>query len=1096
MVDDVVQDAFVAALENKGRPRSLRAWLSAVTRRKASFALRRENAIHRREARVARPMEAPDPGVTARRVESGRQLAAAVLALEERYRNPILLRYHEGLPPRTIAAQLDVPVETVRTRIKRGLAQLRSSLGASARDQRAVLLALASGPTTILTTTTGSALPLGQSLAVGVALAVVGALALWPSERGSRPSPGAPIQSATVARLDEPVPPPIPPADPTPPPQPPTPAPPPADVKQEQPPAAPTIQPPIPVTPTTPVSAVAESAPPKPKPKPAALPGIDFSKLNRERDLHGRVVQQDGTPIAGARVVAVSYPWREKHLYSREVWSRERVDGPETSTQPDGSFALRLEDPGETHLTVHAPGFAVGTIPQVGPGERLRIVVREAVQLVVHVKGAGDRIARGVRIGIHGLGKEERYIRTETTTDDTGRAVFRDLPAGWQVSVGLRGFHRGWKARRTLRVVLPSTGKLEANLVLASGYDLSGRVVDRHTRRPIAGARVGHSWFMTHPGQDYVLTDADGRYVIPGGLGRYRTHLHVFADGYAYARKAPRSSSVVNFGLERGLEVRGRVVAADGQPVEGARLSASAFAMGRESKTLVSLDSATTDAAGRFVLAGLAPGSAHELRIWARGRGAKLTRIEAQSADHPLDLGDITLAPTGVISALVHDVHGPLARVPVTLYPLEPGGVRSSFRYLAETRTDDLGRLRFMDLAPGAYVLRLATTPRIGHAGWPNFAPVVHVPATGGDVFAELTTGTRRVRARFLEEGGAPAAELPLHVSEYPYRHDLIGAGGRTDAEGWLRANVSAGAGARFSIATPTSSYARETHAASPERDEVVFTLRCTDVLAGRLLNPEGTPIADALIHVTGEGRDPLTLFTDKEGAFRRKLTLGGRVDLRFSGETQPDVVRPPKILALAVELRDVNADAQGLILRAHGVRTDRTLGVVVRGPEGLPLPDVSVRLVGLAGAKATDGDGRVTFEALPALPLQPVLNWTATEERPWLVAAIPPTVPNGQVIETSLVRGRPARGQLLLPDGTPSRGGTVYLRGVPPERPLEVPVNRTGRFLLVMPLDAESLLLRAKGVDQEGAIHEIVVGDWRSFPADSASIELFLPRR
>jgi hypothetical protein len=51
-----------------------------------------------------------------------------VLALEEPYRETVLLRYFENLPPRAIARRLAVPVETVRTRLKRALETLRARL--------------------------------------------------------------------------------------------------------------------------------------------------------------------------------------------------------------------------------------------------------------------------------------------------------------------------------------------------------------------------------------------------------------------------------------------------------------------------------------------------------------------------------------------------------------------------------------------------------------------------------------------------------------------------------------------------------------------------------------------------------------------------------------------------------------------------------------------------------------------------------------------------------------------------------------------------------------------------------------------------------
>ena len=51
--------------------------------------------------------------------------------LAEPFRGTVLLRYFEGLPPREIARTTGVELETVKSRLKRGLQQLRTSLDAS-----------------------------------------------------------------------------------------------------------------------------------------------------------------------------------------------------------------------------------------------------------------------------------------------------------------------------------------------------------------------------------------------------------------------------------------------------------------------------------------------------------------------------------------------------------------------------------------------------------------------------------------------------------------------------------------------------------------------------------------------------------------------------------------------------------------------------------------------------------------------------------------------------------------------------------------------------------------------------------------------------
>lgn len=69
-----------------------------------------------------------------------RRVADAVLALEEPYRTTVWLRWFEDMSPAAIAAQQQVPLATVRTRLQRAHAQLRRRLDADFGDRRWALL--------------------------------------------------------------------------------------------------------------------------------------------------------------------------------------------------------------------------------------------------------------------------------------------------------------------------------------------------------------------------------------------------------------------------------------------------------------------------------------------------------------------------------------------------------------------------------------------------------------------------------------------------------------------------------------------------------------------------------------------------------------------------------------------------------------------------------------------------------------------------------------------------------------------------------------------------------------------------------------------
>jgi len=175
--DDVVQETWLMALRRPPRERArLGAWLGRVAR---NFALRarRDDKRRRRheEAQAADPAPAqvPSPAAVLAREETRRRLVAAVLALPAPQRDVVLLRYFEELPPREVARRLDVPVETVRTRLKRALPRLRAHLGEP--HERARLLAPLAG-----------AVAMGTKTKLAAAVALVAALlALW----SARPAP-------------------------------------------------------------------------------------------------------------------------------------------------------------------------------------------------------------------------------------------------------------------------------------------------------------------------------------------------------------------------------------------------------------------------------------------------------------------------------------------------------------------------------------------------------------------------------------------------------------------------------------------------------------------------------------------------------------------------------------------------------------------------------------------------------------------------------------------------------------------------------------------------------------------------------------------
>jgi RNA polymerase sigma-70 factor (ECF subfamily) len=127
---DVVQQTWLAGLRSPPTDRArVRGWLARVVRNFAHDAYRSRSAREARESRVARHESVTmPPGELLERAESSQDVAAAVTRLAEPYRTAILRRYYEGLSAQDIAKLEGVPVETVRTWIKRGVEMIRADL--------------------------------------------------------------------------------------------------------------------------------------------------------------------------------------------------------------------------------------------------------------------------------------------------------------------------------------------------------------------------------------------------------------------------------------------------------------------------------------------------------------------------------------------------------------------------------------------------------------------------------------------------------------------------------------------------------------------------------------------------------------------------------------------------------------------------------------------------------------------------------------------------------------------------------------------------------------------------------------------------------
>lgn len=331
--------------------------------------------------------------------------------------------------------------------------------------------------------------------------------------------------------------------------------------------------------------------------------------------LEGRVVEEDRTPVAGARVELAA-----------TSGSLERI----TYTADDGTFAFAAV-PDEVLLSVsrpEAPGDVVARVVVAVPDrdrKEVEIVLpklRESV--AIHV--ADDRGYPLDRVEVRVVSLDvDVPLRRTLFTDDDGDAVLRD-------AVGL-----------PLRVTLLRPGRApvvesierapaELRYTMAPGLRADGEVTGAGGRERLEDAEVTA---YTAAGVRRARTDAEGAFSLTD-LAPGRVRLVVRHDDYAQteltttvAGDADHPADLGRIDLAAAGEVEGEVVDPEGEPVAGARVAQdrvpSYLPLGPLPPGVV-----VTDRDGRFLLRGVPEGDALiEAYTADLGRGAEPVPVRA-----------------------------------------------------------------------------------------------------------------------------------------------------------------------------------------------------------------------------------------------------------------------------------------------------------------------------------------------------------------------------------------------------------------------------------------------------------------------------------
>lgn len=136
--EEMAQEAFVKAYQNLksfDQSRSFKPWILRIASNAAITQLRKNarlvslNALEEEGVwGEAEHQTADDIVVQLERKLSSEEVLRALGNLDEKYRQAILLRYQQELSYEEIAQALNIPLNTVRTWIKRGMDKLRNEV--------------------------------------------------------------------------------------------------------------------------------------------------------------------------------------------------------------------------------------------------------------------------------------------------------------------------------------------------------------------------------------------------------------------------------------------------------------------------------------------------------------------------------------------------------------------------------------------------------------------------------------------------------------------------------------------------------------------------------------------------------------------------------------------------------------------------------------------------------------------------------------------------------------------------------------------------------------------------------------------------------
>jgi protocatechuate 3,4-dioxygenase beta subunit len=707
---------------------------------------------------------------------------------------------------------------------------------------------------------------------------------------------------------------------------------------------------------------------------------VDDIELPAAENISGRVTDEAGKPVAGAKVRAAAGSLFEEEGVPRYA---------ETSSGADGSFTI-ANAPGKSgSLVVRAAGFAPSTQFSMQRSGVERVTLKKGGTVAGTVLDAAGKPVEGVLVVSGSLA---------VRTDASGTYRLEGVPRGTQTLEALGKDDLGAR-NDSVRVKAGETA--DVPLKLARSASVTGSVIDEKTRRPLAGVRVsaragGFSFRQAEPATRRARTDAKGKFLLVGLATRSYSirasktdYIPATFPGIPAAVSAPGTVAIA---LTRAATVSGRVMDEKGAAVAGARVRFVAdeglrAILRNGPAAFLGRPGVGTRPDGTFRLRGLSPEK-------------NLTLEAARSGFVPARRPGITLRPGEIVKDVtlvlkrgleargrVVDAAGqPVAGAEIRLSRPERGGNRFMVmmggmgqREKPDASSGPDGSFRVGGLEAAEYALA------VSHEGYAvKRVPSVTVVAEGPNDWPPVVLSPGSAIAGFVRnakgEAVVGAQIFTFAVNAGP------GGSGSSDPEGRFRLD-GFDSGRAVMLSVRADGYGSLQRQVTPPSEDLSLVLKTTGTIRGRVGDaatnrpvPDFTvsfnaPMGFGGVQIRMGGGDNEKSFQSSDGTFELTDVPPGKWKVSASASGY----RPSEVAGIDVGEAETK-EGVVLSLKKGGSLSGRVLdprrgtGVAnasvswSEGSGGPQFPGAAAlaRFTGGGTAVSTDADGRYRLDGLP----------------------------------------------------------------------------------------------------------------------------------